>query len=61
MVEVILMVKRENIDKTWQPAPYRVTDEASAERIVKFLRKAWAIPFAWKLATLTSNSPCRSR
>ena len=50
MVEVILMIKRENIDKTWQPAPYKVTDEASAERIVKFLRKAWSIPFAWKLA-----------
>lgn len=53
MIEVVLMVKREGIDKTWQVAPYKVTDEANAERIVAFLRNAWSIPFEWKLATLS--------
>lgn len=53
MAEVVMMVKREGLDKTWQVAPYPVKDEAGALKLVEFLRKAWGIPFVWKLATLS--------
>jgi len=51
MAEVVMLVKREGLDKTWQVAPYPVKDEAGALRLVEFLQKAWGIPFVWKLAT----------
>lgn len=53
MAEVVMMVKREGLDKTWQVAPYPVTDEADARRLAGFLQKAWSIPFVWKTATLS--------
>lgn len=47
--EILLLVKRTGIDKTWQVAPYPIKTVESAQRLVAFLQKAWGIPFEHKV------------
>lgn len=35
--EVLLLIKRIGLDKTWQVAPYKIASLAAAEKLVKWL------------------------
>jgi hypothetical protein len=43
--EMLLLVKRIGLDKTWRVAPYPIRSRDHAERLVEFLQSAWSIPF----------------
>lgn len=38
MTEILILVKRPSIDRTWQVAPYPIKDRAHAERILAWLK-----------------------
>lgn len=46
--EVLLLVKRIGIDKTWQVAPYPIKTKAGAERLVEWLKQSLP-PFEYKV------------
>lgn len=46
--EVLLLVKRIGIDKTWQVAPYKLTSAAGAERIAQWLKQSLP-PFEYRV------------
>ena len=48
MSEVLLLVKRIGIDKTWQVAPYEIKSEKAAERLVEWLRRSLP-PFEYRV------------
>jgi len=47
--DLVLLVKRTGIDKSWTVAPYPIPSRERAEKLVVFLQKAWGIPFEWKV------------
>lgn len=48
--ELLLLIKRRGIDKTWQVAPYEVKSEMSAVLLVQWLRRSLP-PFDYKVVT----------
>ena len=46
--EVLLLIKRRGIDQTWQVAPYPITSQIGAVRMVQWLRKTLP-PFDYKV------------
>jgi len=47
--DLVMLVKRSGIDKTWTVAPYSISSREHAGKLAAFLRKAWSIPFEWKV------------
>lgn len=46
--EVLLLMKRTGIDKTWQVAPYPIKSKAGAERLAEWLKLSLP-PFEYKV------------
>jgi hypothetical protein len=52
MSEMLLLIKRIGIDKTWQVAPYPIETAAGADRLAAWLGRVWAAtPFEYQVIT----------
>ena len=47
--DLVLLVKRTGIDKSWTVAPYAIPSRDYAKHVADFLQRAWGIPFEWKV------------
>lgn len=49
--ELVLLIKRNGIDKSWHQAPYQIKSKAGAEKLVAWLRQSLP-PFEYRVVTL---------